>query len=216
MLKLSKDAVMGRLNIETFEQTSLANALSRLPKIGDGKGVWLAGGSVRRTFEGQKLDSDFDFFFRDEKSMDDFIKKLEGRGANLLKENDKNKMFILPSEVEEHEIEGFDGKYIPELKIQCINFEFFPDIQAVIDSFDFTICMFAFDGTDFFIGDFSLWDLSKKRLVINKISYAVSSMRRLIKYTNQGFTACGGCLTQLLSEVAANPAIINSDILYID
>lgn len=216
MLKLDKSQALSRVNIANFENTQLAKMMDRLPPIGNAYGVWLAGGSVRRTLSGDKLDSDYDFFFKDEDSMNNFIKELEEYGAKKLKENDKNKMFIMPSDIEENEVEYFDNIYQPELKIQCINFQFFSDMEAVLNSFDFTICMFGYDGTNFFTGDYSLWDLAKKRLVVNKVTYAVSSMRRLLKYTKQGFTACGGCLTQILNEVVENPEIINSETQYID
>lgn len=212
MMKLHKEDVAGRLNVEQFSDTVLSKALSRLPEFGES--VWLAGGAVRRLFEGKKPDSDFDFFFKDQTSTENFEDELIEMGARLLSENDKNKKYILPSSIPE-DMEGEDV-YLPEMEIQCINFQYFDSPKAVIDSFDFTICMFAFDGDYFYIGDFSLWDLARKKLVINKVTYGVATVRRLMKYANQGFTACGGCLTQILRSVVDDPNVIQSDTLYVD
>jgi hypothetical protein len=86
----------------------------------------------------------------------------------------------------------------------------------VIDSFDFTICQFAFDGASIYMGDWSLYDLARKRLVPHRVTYGVSTIRRIIKYCNQGYTVCSGGLAQILGEVAKNPAIINAETQYID
>lgn len=213
---LNKEDIAGRLEAEQFSDTILSKSLSRLPEIKPSGGVWLAGGAIRRTFQGQRPDSDFDFFFKDQQSMDGFIEKLIVLGAQLLSENDKNKKFMLPSTVIEEAYENGNGLHLPEMEIQCINFQFFNSIEDVIDSFDFTICMFGFDGENFHIGDFSLWDLARKKLVVNQITYGVASVRRLMKYANQGFSVCGGCITEVLRAVAVNPEVINSSTLYID
>lgn len=61
----------GRLGVKSLDETKLAKALKRLPGLGAG-GPWIAGGAVRRTVNGESLDSDFDFFFANEKQADDF------------------------------------------------------------------------------------------------------------------------------------------------
>lgn len=213
-MKMQKETLCGRLNVEQFSDTILSKALSRLPKIGDG--VWIAGGAVRRTFQCKKLESDFDFFFRDQEAMERFEGELIELGGKLLSQNDKNKKYILPCDVVEGSADPDAAFYLPEMEIQLINFQFFESPEAVIDSFDFTICQFAFDGEHFYIGEFSLWDLARAKLVVHKITYGVASVRRMMKYANQGFTVCGGCINQVLKEVAANPEIINSNIVYID
>jgi hypothetical protein len=104
-----------------------------------------------------------------------------------------------------------------ERDVQCIRFAFYPNAQAVIDSFDYTICQLAFDGKTVTLGDFTLWDLGRRRLAIHKITYPVATMRRMLKYTTQGFTACAGCMATILTETARNPAILDQmGIAYVD
>ena len=69
-----------------------------------------------------------------------------------------------------------------------------PALSAVQDRFDYTICQFAVDTNGMlWCGDHSLWDLARKRLAVHRITFPVSSLRRLLKYTSKGFYACSGC-----------------------
>jgi hypothetical protein len=66
------------------------------------------------------------------------------------------------------------------------------------------------------MGDWSLYDPARKRLVPHHGTYGVSTILRIIKYCNQGYTVCSGGLAQILDEVAKNPATINAETRYID
>lgn len=37
-----------------------------------------------------------------------------------------------------------------------------------------------------------------------------------MKYASQGFTVCGGALSEILKQVVDNPSVIQADTLYID
>lgn len=172
--------------------------IDSLPKIGGG--VFLAGGSLRRVISGiTTKDSDFDFFFKSETDCIEFDKKLIESGFVIKYKNDKNTTYER------------DG-----IKVQSIYFQYFDSPQAVIDSFDFTICQLAYDGEYLYAGEYTLWDIARKRLVVNKISFATSTVRRLIKYAKQGFTACSGCISEILKAVVVNPETIQSEVEYID
>lgn len=213
MLKQHQDELASRLNVESFSETILFKALSRLPKLSS-EGPWLAGGALRKTFQGIKLDSDFDFFFKSKDQFEKFQDKLEKKGAKLLSQNDKNQKWILPSEIPD----GAEGEniYLPEMEIQLINFQYYENAEQVIDSFDYTLCQFAYDGAYIYMSDFALWDVARKKLVPHKITFGAASIRRMMKYANQGFNVCGGCITEVLRQVAENPSIIQSETLYID
>jgi hypothetical protein len=206
---ITANDLSGRLGVESFAGTTLAKALSRLPNVGV-SGPWIAGGAVRRTMTGEKLDSDFDFFFRDEAQAKAFAEAMVALGAAKMAQTDKATTFMLPSETPEEAV------YLPELKVQAITFAYFPDAEAVIDSFDFTLSQFAYDGESVYVGTFSLWDVARKRIVIHRISYAVSTIRRLMKYAAQGYTVCSGALAEILKQVVADPAVINAETQYID
>lgn len=162
-------------------------------------GPWIAGGAIRRTLDERPLDSDIDVFFKNKEQMDFTITHLKHEG---FKESKKT----------EHHVELVKDK----LKIQCINFMYYDKVEDLLDSFDFTICQFATDGKHLYTTPMALWDLARKRLVINKITFGVATLRRLIKYQKQGYYACSGALTQLLEAIADDPRLIQSDVKYVD
>jgi len=194
---------LARSTDREFSDTTLSKVLSGLPELTP-SGPWIAGGAIRRTALGQEPDSDFDFFFRSVEQLDTFSLSLEARGFTLFRETEHHKHY-----------RGYiDGD--PMMRdIQLIRFSFYASAEAVIDSFDFTICMLAFDGVRLTVGDFTLWDLGRKRLAVNRITFPVSSMRRLLKYTRQGFYACNGALNALLRASVENPEL-RTDIAYVD
>lgn len=51
----------------------------------------------------------------------------------------------------------------------------------------------------------SLWELSRNKLALHKLTYGVAPMRKLIKYTNQGFTACAGTMQSILEATVKEP-----------
>lgn len=169
------------------------------------KDAWLAGGAIRRTLIGQPLDSDFDFFFRDADHLADWEKQLPPT-LRLVRETEHHKHY-----------HGTIGDSSLPIDVQAIRFRYYRSAAEVIDSFDFTITQFALDGNTLVTTPLALWDLGRKRLAVHKITYPVASMRRLLKYTRQGFTACSGCMATLLRETATSPeAMAQLDIKYVD
>lgn len=166
-------------------------------------GPWLAGGAVRRTLLRQPLDSDFDIFFANQEQLSTFCDWLETVGATLLMETEHHKTFRVTLADESR-------------TVQCIRFQFYGSVTELLDSFDFTITQFAYDGETLYCGDYSLWDLARKRLALHKLTFGVSTLRRLIKYTRQGFTACGGGLASILEQAIQNPEAVRRDVQYID
>jgi hypothetical protein len=167
-------------------------------------GPWIAGGAVRRTLMGGGVgESDIDVFFASSEQLAQCRSALESVGAKQKRETDHNIEYVLTL--------GDSDQ-----RIQLIRVAFHASASAVIDSFDFTICQFATDGKEVICGPYSLWDLSRKRLAVHKITFAVASMRRFLKYSRQGFTVCGGALTDFLQRVVADPNIVHADVRYID
>lgn len=212
---VSLDDFWTRYGRKEFEETDFARALARLPSVTTA-GPWLAGGSVRRLLVNEPQDTDFDFFFKDQEQFDLFCKTMEAKGANRLNENDFNVTFTLPKQKPEPIGEDEFSPGGPELKVQAIKIAFFESLEETINSFDFSICQAGFDGVHLVLGDWTLFDLANKRLVPGKIRYGTSSLRRMIKYTRQGFTVCSGGLADMLDQVVANPDIIQAKVEYID
>lgn len=192
---------LGRSTDQNFDDCSLAKVLAALPPLSP-QGPWLAGGALRRTLLNQEPDSDFDFFFRDKEQLDAFVTALEQSSMTKIKET-------------QHHVHYRGRLGERNVDVQCIRFAFYANAIAVVESFDFTICMFAFDGSDLTVGAYALWDLGRKRLAVNKVTFPVSSMRRVLKYASQEFKACNGCLATLLRATADDPSL-NTDIAYVD
>lgn len=186
-----------------FSETTLWSVLSWLPPMSS-QGPWIAGGALRRTLLGKEPASDFDFFFRDADQLQAFEDRLVASGLAKIRETEHHKHY-----------RGTLGEDPQPRDIQLIRFAFYADAAAVIDSFDFTICQFAYDGATLTAGDFSLWDLGRKRLAVHKITYPVSSMRRMLKYGQQGFTVCTGAMQALLVQSVALPEL-RLEIAYVD
>lgn len=164
------------------------------------EGVFLAGGAVRRMIMGETTSPDYDFFFSSLDALDNF------------------QIFIISREFEET---GKNDRCITyekdNIKIQLIYFSYFDSPEDLLNSFDYTICQFVISNRTLHTGNFSLWDLGRKRLVVNKITFPVASLRRLLKYTNQGFYACNGCLTDLMMAISNDPSLKNQlEITYVD
>lgn len=182
---------LARSTERSFDDTTLSKVLSALPSLSP-SGPWIGGGAIRRTLLQQEPDSDFDFFFRDADQLSAFEDGLQMIGLAKVRETEHHKHY-------RGKVADSD---LPR-DFQLIRFAFYDSAAAVIDSFDFTVCQFVFDGEIITAGDYSLWDLGRRRLAVHKITYPVSSTRRMLKYAQQGFTACSGCITALLRETRA-------------
>lgn len=217
MIRIPAGQVLTRLGVESVGELKLQKLLNRVPYIGP-SGPWVAGGAVRRTFTGEPLDSDFDFFFKNQEQLNAFKQGLESVGAKLVSFNDMNETWIIPDEFDSNEYEGINKRYtyIQSAKIQLIKFKFFDTLEEVLDAFDYTIAQFGFDGIDFVMSEFSLWDVARKRLVPHKITYGTSSVRRMLKYASQGYTVCQGCIGTVLEQIAEDPTRIEKEVVYID
>lgn len=183
------------------DNVELYKILDDLPLSPDG--IWLAGGALRRTLLNSPLDSDFDFFFSGAEKLTEFRNSILEKGASKLGESEH---------VENYNLNVNDKNII----IQLVKINFYESPEAVIDTFDFTITQLAYDGSDLIVGEYTLWDLARKKLALHKLTYGVSTMRRLLKYTKQGFTACNGVMEAILEAVVENPQLINSDVQYVD
>ena len=183
---------VSRVAAKELEETELADVLRGLfGSVELPEGVWLAGGALRRTLLGHDLESDFDFFFTDEETM----KRVKDDLAETL----------VLKDAREH-CDTFTATIAGKTRtIQFIKISWYGDAESVIDSFDFTLCQFATNGHKLWCGDYAMFDTGRKRLAVHKITYPVASLRRLLKYTRQGFYACNGCLAALLASGALMP-----------
>ena len=167
--------------------------------------IYLAGGAVRRVFSGNSsLESDFDFFFASEKAHTDFVASLKDiDNAKVVRETKNSSTFkVVVNDT--------------EAEINTVSIRFFESVENCIESFDFTACMFGYDGENVITTPQALWDLARRRIRVNKITYPVASLRRLIKYTKQGFYACDGAMKEMLVQSGSEEALKNFEVTYVD
>lgn len=182
----------------------LEKVLEAIPPIGP-EGPWLAGGALRRVVLGQALDSDFDFFFASEAQCSKFCVALLDRKFKIKTTTDHAVTYT-------GKVEGVKR----DVLVQVIKIAWYANAEAVLDSFDFTLCMFAYDGATLTVGEFALYDAVRRRLAVHRITFATASVRRLMKYADQGFTVCEGAIRKLLETVVANPGVVQSEVEYVD
>ena len=162
------------------------------------RGATLAGGAVRALVQGLPVTTDYDLFFSDIDAFNRTAEYFDGR-AELIIETDHHRTYM------------YDGK-----KVQLIKIAFYTNTEALLDSFDYTICQLALRDGALHLGNYTLYDIGRKRLCVHKITYGVASMRRLLKYASQGFTACSGTYKALLDAAITNPDVVRSDVQYVD
>lgn len=165
---------------------------------------YVAGGFIRRWWNNIKQESDLDLFFKSKESYD------------------KVTAFLKPLSVKEPVISEFNEMYEIKvsdtwtLQVQAIKHRFYPSLDDVFDSFDFTLCQFGFDGNHILMTNEALIDSQRKRLVPHKIQFGASSLRRIVKYTQQGYFLCAGAATEFLKQVSANPKTLDTTLISMD
>lgn len=146
-------------------------------KITDG--AWVAGGAIRCWYLQKPNKSDIDFFFNSEQAAEVFK---QANNISNPKYTHKN-------------ADTFDtnGKVIQLIKIYHEN------IESIFDSFDFTICQFAYDGKTVYATAEAMITAARGHLTVHKIQqgYELDSLRRAFKYAKKGFEPCLGCLKQI-------------------
>ena len=136
--------------------------------------VILAGGAINSLFTNSEI-HDLDLYF---KSKEDLFKFVYEMYNNI-------------SSIQYHITDKSLTFRINNVLIQCIYFEYFNDIQDLFHSFDFTICMGAFDfkSNNFIFNKRFFKDNASRKIVINNTTaFPIVSGIRLEKYFNKGYT----------------------------
>jgi len=133
---------------------------------------WLGGGCIRDYFSSKPISSDYDIFFPNETEYDKAKKYFIDQNCDVVWDGDNGTKL------------KYNNKTFDLVKI------YFDNPQVSIDAFDFTISMFAIDTENVYYGESSFIDLVKKQLMINKITYPASTLKRALKYHKKGYSMC--------------------------
>lgn len=147
--------------------------------------VVIAGGAIRDSLFGDEY-SDIDIFGLTKEDLDLFVKLnlTKGHGYKLVYFNDNLRTYR-------------KGK----IKVQIIYREY-EKLTDIIDSFDFTVCQFMYDGEKVICNPSALLDVYHKRIVINHLDplFVFDSLRRVQKYIQKGYTICNGGIKDILDK----------------
>jgi len=133
--------------------------------------IILGGGAVRSMITGEPI-SDYDLFFTGNKAVD--VTK------RYLVDCDFVKVFECPLGELTTYING-------NVKVQLITKMFYTDPSHLVNSFDFTVTMFAWDGDKIYTCRRAIKDTRKKNLGINEVTFPVATINRIHKYRNKGY-----------------------------
>ena len=165
--------------------------------------IIVAGGCIRSMLL-REWPQDIDIFFKNKEAFEEF-KRQSDQDNKVTYETENSVVY------KEHKI---DGKVVP---LNLVKIAYYETPEKCIETFDFTISQFALDKDQNIIAtEGAILDLYGKRLVIDKLTYPVSTIRRMIKFTKRGYYMCDGAIKSLFKDVVAKPELINVDVKYID
>lgn len=159
-----------------------ANILDKLPEDVRDK-VVVAGGAVRDKLVDADI-KDIDLFVEDKETEDKVMAFFKEKG----KEGNVNTQLANYT---------FEGKWIQVIRGKYYNMK----TTEVIDSFDFTICQAMVTTEGLKTGEYFWQGIATKHLRINKITFPLSTLERLQKYTKKGYTACNGTLLSIAKSI---------------
>ena len=148
----------------------------------------IAGGAIRDYLSGTDI-KDIDIFSNDIESEEKLLKWLKDEenpnNIKIMNENSQLANFKMNG----HWIQVIKGKYYDM------------ETDAVIESFDFTICGAMLVDDRFSTLPTFFQDTLAKHLRINKITFPLSTLERMQKYIKKGYTACNGTLLNVAESL---------------
>jgi len=184
-IKLSLKEVFEDRGIDIKDLTKIMEALP--------EGAIVAGGYLCGLFAGEES-KDIDIFFTCSDALVETIEAITGHRTDpehvffgYETKTNIDGMFEEPNYSKSIRVLDYINKYTQSKpKIQLVKSIWYDDPQHIIDTFDFTVAQFATDGKFLYANPTSFIDLSRKRLVLHRMTFPASTLRRLIKYANKG------------------------------
>ncbi len=186
-------------------------------------GAIIAGGFLTSVISEEDKSKDVDFFFTSEAAFRATITALT-QDAALHKEDGSwayagytikgGKMPDLDN-LGEARFLTFEHPTRPAL--QLLRMVWYDSPEHVIDTFDLTIVQWAATRAGLVFNPVAWLDLARKRIVLHRLQFAASTLRRLIKYAHKGYYACPGSLAKICEEIQAFKGPISANqVVYVD
>lgn len=184
-------------------------------------GVICAGGYARSLICGGPAGDDIDLFFKSAEALQQCIdvitseqNKIESPlygysdvdivTLNKLKYGDGTKELMTID---------IKSKY-GDPTLQLVKSFYFDSPEHVIDSFDFTVCQFAFDRDNIYFNPISLLDYHQKRLIIHKFNTPKQMLKRITKYSLKGYSLDNASSELLIKYIGDLKDTDEAEILY--
>ncbi len=139
-----------------------------------GKKCYIAGGTITSLFSKREI-NDIDIYFKSEKALIDVVTDIwEDRTGWIVSTTNKATLI------------KYDGK----TDVQIIHFKYFPTAEDIFRTFDFTVCMGAFDfeTEEFILHEDFMQHNSQRILKFNKnTAFPIVSLLRIQKYKEKGY-----------------------------
>ncbi len=172
--------------------------------------------------ENKDISNDIDMFFTSENSFKIALQYLLDHQKDE-KDNDDNWSlcgYTIQNDINNEDTNWMNTRFIKfthpkRPPVQLLKLFWYKDMVQVIDSFDFTCIQIATDGKYIVMNPLGILDLRSKKLVLHRVQFGASTIRRIMKYSKKGFYACPGFLQQVAEELKKLTSEDN-EIVYID
>lgn len=161
-------------------------------------GVFVAGGAVTSVFCNREI-NDIDVYFRDEESMVRTVAaifSIEEIAGNLFEITDSFEVYFRGTS---QRTLMFTWK---DRQIQFMTFKYFATVHEIFETFDFTVCMGAYDcaADEFVFHDEFLKHNSQRYLKFNPgTAYPIMSLMRVEKYREKGYMCSKSEMLRILA-----------------
>lgn len=207
-------------------------------------GAFICGGYALALFSGKSDAKDIDIMFSSEQAFRDTFELLNNTPNTVPENEDDKRIFSSEPEVVQKPTDEYKAwrdyeletpfekfkedtkshrfvifKHATKPKIQLIKLVWYQDGEHVIDTFDFTVTQIAIDNQFIYLNPLTVLDIANKRLVLHRMQFPASTLRRMIKYASKGYYACPGSLVNIANQIMehkGNMDINTEQFVYID
>lgn len=164
-------------NSHQFEKNKLYAYLEDITDSLKKHKAYIAGGAITSLYTGAEI-NDIDIYFRDEQSLIDFLDDQWQNNSYVTCLTKKSILMV-------------KGKEPDYRKLQLIHFKYFNNAEEIFGTFDFTVCMGAYDfaSEQFVLHKDFMKHNSQRILKFNKnTAFPIVSLLRVQKYNKKNYS----------------------------
>lgn len=199
-----------------LENRLLQSLLEHLPE-----NAYIVGGFCINILTGEKTAKDIDIAFTTEQAFKETLNLFHKGIPKPIDPSEENTGWAFQGYKVNSDMESFqrgakEFRYIAFKHdtlppVQLLKLCWYDSPEHIIDSFDITISQIAINKEYIWINPITPMDISRKRIVLHRMQFPASTLRRIIKYTQKGYYACPGALGNICKEIIAHEGDLNID-----